>query len=91
MVDHEMHFVFHVLEDCVDKIDENQELDLSQIKLELFSGESLFSIEELDELTLVGPANDEEDAAISLVDEYCRELIHSSSTHTSISATLGGD
>ena len=56
MVDHEMYLVFHMLEDCVDKLDENQALDLSQIKLEFFSssGESLFSMEESDELRLVG-------------------------------------
>ena len=28
MVDHEMHLVFHVLENCADKPDQNQELDL---------------------------------------------------------------
>ena len=28
MVDHEMHLVLHVLEDCVDKIEENQALDI---------------------------------------------------------------
>ena len=48
-------------------------------------------MEELDELNLVGPANDEKDAAICWVDEYCREPIHSSTPHTSISATSSGD
>ena len=28
MVDYDMHFVFHVLEDCEDRIDENQAFDL---------------------------------------------------------------
>ena len=91
MVDHEMHLVFHVLEDCADKIDENQALDLFQRKLELFSGESLFSMEESNEITLVVLTSDEEYAAISLLDEYCRELIHSSSPYTSISSKSGGD
>ena len=36
MLDHEMHLVFHVLEDCIDKLDENQAPDLFQRKLELF-------------------------------------------------------
>ena len=63
-----MLLVLHVLEECAYKLDENQALDLSHRKLELFPGEILFSMEELDELTLVGPASDEEDAAISLVD-----------------------
>ena len=59
MVDHEMHVVLHVLQDYVDKLEENQALDLFQRKMELFSGESLFSMEESDELTLVGSASDE--------------------------------
>ena len=59
MVDHEMHSVSHVLEDCADKLDGNQSLDLSQRKIELFSRESLFSMEELDELTLVRSTSDE--------------------------------
>ena len=54
MVDHEMHLVLHVLEDCADKLEENQALDLFQRKLELFYGESLFSMEYLDEHILVG-------------------------------------
>ena len=49
-----MNLVSHVLEDCAYKLDENQALDLSQRKLELFSGESLFSMEKSDEHTLVG-------------------------------------
>ena len=63
---HEMHSVFHALEDCANKLDENQALDLSQRKLELFSGESLLSMEVSDDLTLVGSSSDEEDVAISL-------------------------
>ena len=59
MVDHDTHSFLHVLEECAYKIDENQTLDLSQRKLELFFGESFFSMEELDEITLVGPNNDE--------------------------------
>ena len=47
-------------------------------------------MEESDEPTLVGSANDEEDAAIIWVDKYCRELNHFS-THTSILATSSGD
>ena len=48
-------------------------------------------MEELDELNLVGPANDEKDVAICWVDEYCRELVHSSTPRTSILATASGD
>ena len=59
MVDHEMHLVFHVLEDYANKLDENQALDLFQRKLDFCFGESLFYIEESYELTLVGPTNDE--------------------------------
>ena len=33
MLDHEMHLVFQVLEDCADKFDENQALALFQRKL----------------------------------------------------------
>ena len=87
MVDHEMHSVLHVLEDYANNLDENQALDLSQRKLELFYRESLLSMEEWDELTLVGSSIDEEDASISLVDEYCRELIHTSSPQNSILST----
>ena len=59
MVDHEMDLVLYVLEDCVDKLDENQALDCFYIKLKLFFGESLFSMEELDEITSVGLDSDE--------------------------------
>ena len=45
MLDHEMHMVLHVLDDCADKLDENQALEIFQRKLELFPGESLFSME----------------------------------------------
>ena len=86
MVDHEMHLVLHVLENCVDKPDQNQALDLFHRKLELFSKESLFSMEEAHEFTSIGSAIEEEEAAISWVDKYCRYIIHSS-THTSISTS----
>ena len=46
MVNHEMDLVLHVLEECVDKLDKNQALDIFHRKLELFYGESLFSMEE---------------------------------------------
>ena len=59
MVYHEMDLVLHVLEDYADKLDENQALDLFQRKIEFFSGESLFSMEESNELTLVGSNSDE--------------------------------
>ena len=36
MVDHDMHSVLHVLEDCANKLNENQSLDISQRKFELF-------------------------------------------------------
>ena len=56
MVYHEMHLVLHVLEDFADDLEENQALDLFHRKLELFSGESLFSMEEAYELTSIGSA-----------------------------------
>ena len=59
MVDHEMHLVLHVLEDCANKLEENQALDLFQRKLELFYEESLFSMEKSYETTLVGSTSDE--------------------------------
>ena len=37
MVDHDMHLFLHVLENCANKPDQNQALDLFQRKLELFS------------------------------------------------------
>ena len=46
MVDHEMHLFLHVLKDCTDKLEENQALHLFHRKLELFYGESIFSMEE---------------------------------------------
>ena len=36
MVDHEMHLVLHVLEEFVDKLDENQPLDISHRNLSCF-------------------------------------------------------
>ena len=54
-----MHLVLHVLEDFADKLDENQELEHFHGKLKLFSGESIFSMEDLDEITLVGSTSDE--------------------------------
>ena len=88
-----MHSIFHFLEECADKLDENQALGLSQRKLELFFGESLFSMEESDEITLVGSSSDEEDATISLVDDNCRDmtLAHNYLTHMFISTTSFGD
>ena len=83
---HEMHLVFHVLENFSNKHDQNQALNLFHRKLELFSGESLFSMEETHELTSVGSAIEEEEEIVSWVDRYCRYIIHSS-THTSISAS----
>ena len=70
MVDNEMHLVLHVLENFVDKPYHNQELDLFQRKLELFYREILFSMEETDELTLVGSYTEEEEEAISWEDNY---------------------
>ena len=67
-----------MLEDCTDKFDENQTLVLFQKKLELFPEKNLFPMGQLDE--------DEDGAAISWVDKYCRYMIHSS-THTSISVS----
>ena len=90
MVDHEMHLVLHVLKNCADKLEENQALDLFQRKLKLFSEESLISMEESDEPTLVGSASDKKYAEIIWVDKYGKYLIHIS-THTSISATSSGD
>ena len=75
---HEVHSYFFVLYDCTDKFDENQELSLFQKKLELFPEKNLL---------LVGDSYEDEDgAAISWVDKYCRDMIHSS-THTSISSS----
>ena len=51
-------------------------------KLELFFGENLFPMEELDE--------DEDGVAIIWGDKYCIDMIHSS-THTSISSSSSGD
>ena len=48
-------------------------------------------MEESNELTLVGSASDEEYVAMIFLDEYCRELVHSSLPHASISTTSGGD
>ena len=55
----DMHLVLHVLEECANMLDENQALDLSQRKLELFPGESLLSMEESCDNTLIGSASDE--------------------------------
>ena len=79
---HEVDSDLHVLEDCADKFDENQALRLFQKKLELFSRKNLFPMKESNE--------DEYGEAISWVDEYCIDLIHSS-THTSISTSSSGD
>ena len=69
MVDHEMHSILHVLEDYADKLEENQALDLFQRKQELFSGESLFSMEQSYDPTLVESSSDEEYEAIIWVDK----------------------
>ena len=90
MVDHEMHLFLHAIENCANNLDQNQALDLFQRKLELFSGESLFSMEETHELTSVGSAIKEEEKIVSWVDKYCKDLIQIS-THTSISASSNGD
>ena len=48
-------------------------------------------MEESNDLTLVGLAIVEEEAAKSWVDEYYRKLIHNSTPHTSSSATSSGN
>ena len=63
MVDHEMHLGLQVLEDCIDKFDENQALGLFHKNIELFSGKNLFPMKESDEDEY------EDGAAISWVDE----------------------
>ena len=67
-----------MFEDCTYKFDENQALGIFQKKLELFPEKNLFPMGD--------SCEDEDGAAISWVDKYCKDMIHSS-THTSISAS----
>ena len=75
--EHEVHSDFFVFEECTYKFDGNQALGLFQKKLELFPEKNLFPMGDSYE--------DEDGAAISWVDKYSRDMIHSS-THTSVSS-----
>ena len=54
-----MNLVLHVLEDHAENLEDNQALVLFHRKQELFSRESLLSMEESGEITLVGSNSDE--------------------------------
>ena len=82
-MDNDEHFIGYVLKECVEQFYENQALDLFPRKLELFLQESHSPMEEWDESTQFGPANNEKVAAISLITEGCKHAkkVHSSFPH----------
>ena len=86
-----MHDDFHFLEEIEVKQDEEQELTWFLRGYELPIGMCYTILEETHDHTITEPTNGGSCASIILMDECCRELVHNSSSHTSISATLCGD
>ena len=82
MVVHEVHDYMHVIEEFCDANDDFQAHVTCQSETELSHGVNPLSIEELEELLSVGPFLDGVDASTSLVDTYCRGLVHPSSSST---------
>ena len=58
-MDHEEHSIRYSFKECAKQFYENQALDLFPKKLELFLEDSHSPMEEWDESTQFGPANDE--------------------------------
>ena len=77
---HEMHYDMHVIEEFWDVNNEFQAHIHYHRKTELSHVMIPPSIEESEEILSVGPSLDGVDASTSLVDTYCRELVHPSSS-----------
>ena len=81
---HEVHSDLHVLEELEVKQVEDQALVWFLRDYELPLGKCCTFLEEAHDHTLTKPTNGRSC-------EYCRDLVHNSSPHTSISATSCGD
>ena len=88
---HEMHSDLHVLEKIEVKQDEEQALACFLRDYEFLLGKCCTILEEAHNLTVTKPTNEVSFTFIRLMDECCRELVHNSSPHTSISATSCGN
>ena len=88
-VDHEEHSIRYVIKECAEQFYENQALDFFPRKLEMFLEDRHTPMEEWDESTQFGQANNEEVSAISLITEGCRHAnkVHSSFPHVLDSET----
>ena len=92
-MDHEEDSIRYVLEECAKHFDENRALDFFPRKLELFLEDRHSPMEEWDESTQFGPANNEKVAAISMIIEGCKHAkkVHSYFPHVIDSKTPVGN
>ena len=86
-----MDFDFLVLEEFEVKRNKDQALVHFKRDYELHLEDYCIVLEEARDLTFTKTTNGGCCESISLMDEYCKELVHISSPHTSISATSCGD
>ena len=84
-MDHEENYIHYVLKECAEHFYENQALDFFPRKLELFLEDRHSPMEECDESTQFGPANNEKVAAISMITEGCK---HAKKVHISFPHVL---
>ena len=92
-MDHEEHSIWYVLKECAEQFYENQALDFFPRKLELFLEDRHSPMEEWDESTQFGPANNEKFSAISMITKGCKHAnkVHSSFPHVLDSQTPMGN
>ena len=88
---YEVHSRLHVLEEFEVKQYEDQALAWFLRDYDLPLGKCCTILEEAHYYTVTELTNEEICASISLMDECCKELVHTSSLPTSISATSCGD
>ena len=93
MVEHEVHVDMQMLKEATFKQEGNQAPVLIEREDELPLGESCKALEEVHDLTIIGPSNGGEDAFKILMGKGFKEvrLVHNSSLPTSFLATSIGD
>ena len=87
-MDHEENSTHYVLKECAEQFYENQALDFFPRKLHFFLEDSHSPMEEWDESTQFGPANNENVAAIILITKGCK---HAKNVHNSFPHVLGSE
>ena len=84
-MENEEHSILYALKKCVELFYENQALDFFPRKLELFLEDKHSPMEEWDEKTQFGPANNKKVTAITHINEGCK---HAKKVHSSFPNVL---